>query len=112
MPDTHKNESDQEQKEQADAFARWETFLTDLELDIASVGMPDEREAPVWVPPTDLGRMPPEFVGRAKSIVAAHEVLMTRLHREQAEVSRHLTALRSVPLPQGKREPIYIDIAS
>ena len=93
------------------AFDRWDQFLLELELDIASVGTRDERDVPEFVSPSDLGVLPKHLEARARTIVAAHTELVERMRQEQAQVGRHLYALRAVPHDPADALPVYIDAA-
>jgi hypothetical protein len=85
----------------------WEDVLTALERDLAAVqAVIDDLDhgATVtgYVPPPDLGPMPPELARRAIGLAAAYDAA---LERTQAEAARVADELRRLPRTQAEQGP-------
>jgi hypothetical protein len=91
---------------------RWNRFLTELERDIAAVSLNSAAQTTPWSPPGDLGPLPRALEARTRRVLESHTRLAEQLRREQADIGRHLSALRSVPKTLASRTPIYLDIAT
>ena len=87
----------------------WEAVLNVLEQDLAALqcAIDDlDRAAPAstFVPPADLGPIPPELARRAIGLAAAYEAAMERAEAESARLAEELRRLpRGNSTPAGDR---------
>jgi hypothetical protein len=84
---------------------RWTALLDELERDVLSATGADAE----WRPPTGLGPIPAELVGRARKLATAQQEVMAALEEEKDSTRRHLAALRALPQQRNETAPLYLD---
>lgn len=89
----------------------WDALLSHLEADLLAAYTDDFALTP-WAPPLSMPAMPAHFVERAKLLVAAQDGIVEAMRREQADINKHLAALRAVPHDNTSARPLYLDVAS
>lgn len=96
---------------------RWHDFLDRIESDVAAgLACLEDPSLPMhvdlWIPPQDLGAMPPELAGRSLNVLAAQQKIRERMQGARTAAGRQLAALRSVPEPRQAGKSIYLDVTS
>lgn len=88
---------------------KWEKFLSSLETDLVRAANMHDGGNVLWEPPTDLGPLPEELVGRVQRLVKAQQIVTTGFVEEQQSVREHLHAISVIPEQSTKTPPIYLD---
>jgi len=84
----------------------WGAVLDELERDLtAEVGG-------TWTPPTTLGPIPRDLVGRASRLLAAQRDRIAALEGERRRTAEHLGALRAVDATREPRGSVYLDASA
>lgn len=96
---------------------RWHDFLDRIESDAAAgLACLEDPSLPVhvdlWIPPQDLGAMPPELAERALNVLAAQQKIRERMQGARTAAGKQLAALRSVPEPVRNGQSVYLDVTS
>ncbi|MEA5457133.1 hypothetical protein SPF06_20630 [Sinomonas sp. JGH33] len=91
----------------------WEDVLARLEEDLDGAarqlrGSGDPALAG-WAPPSFLGPIPEQLIGRALAVQERQRRLATRLAEAKDDAARHLAAVSSVPLGRGGGA-LYLDV--
>lgn len=93
-----------------EALDRLEAHADRAEQMIRGQAAPD---GPPWLPPTDLGPIPDEFVPRARHLLARQQQLMAAIpalmadNHQQRKVANRVADATSAPA-----HPVYLDITA
>lgn len=105
-----------EPSEEAEAnLAHWKVVLTELEDNLEAFRGPADvsdqaRElAQNWMPPANLGPLPPELIPRIRLLAKAQERAYVQLRGEARMNRRQAELIRSVPGPSPAA--VYLDVA-
>lgn len=87
----------------------WLRVLADM--DEAAGSATDGVETPaVWRAPEGLGPLPADLEERARAIAARQQRAIESVQEARLTVSRHLSALRTVPAPRQTDRSVYLDV--
>ena len=94
---------------------RWHEFLDRIEADVAAgITSLEDPAVPVhvdlWIPPQDLGSMPPELADRALNVLTAQQRIRERMQGARTAAGKQLAALRSVPEAGRSGKSVYLDV--
>jgi hypothetical protein len=98
------------ESDQADATREaWLRVLA--EMDEAAGSATDGVETPaLWRAPADLGPLPADLEAQARTIAARQQRAIESLQEARLTVSRHLSALRTVPAARQTDRSVYLDV--
>ncbi len=92
----------------------WKDVLDALEAEVEAASRAEGEatgEAPAFVPPPDLGPVPPALVERATSLLQRMYEVQEGLERRRAEVARELSAVSAArhTAPAARPVPHFLD---
>ena len=87
----------------------WDAVLDDLESRLAAAEAGDLTGLQGWSAPSPTGRMGPDHVARARSLVRRQERFAEQLRARQAAVGRLLRGTRRPRFAVPSAPPAYVD---